>query len=473
MHSLLIARGDDILLNAYWKPFTRETLHRQNSVTKSFVALAIGLLIDEGRVALSDRLVDFFPECLSSELDPERATLTVEDALKMRTSYVATGGGHWVRDRKYGRIKSFFTETAVKLNDSMFYYDSTGSYILGCIVERLTGMPFMEYLKEKLLLKLGFSDRATCIKGGEGYSWSDSGLLCTAEDLYKVGKFIKNGGVHNGEQLLSADFLRRAVSPLSSTDENGADTYGSHGYGYQIWCESFGGFGFHGMGAQFMFCCPEKDVYVVCNADTQDSNNGRIILCDMIRDFIEELGADEPLDEDRAAFKSLSATVKGLKLASMPAGVESEFAASINGARIMLAENPMGIEWLTLDLDRSVLKYKNAQGEKAILFDIGRNAFSEFPENGYFDMEIGVDGHCNYPIATSAAWLEDRLFAIKVQFIGKHLGGLYIRLGFTTDGRVAVSFKKTTNCFLDTYNGNATGSLLLREKGDHEVVDEE
>jgi len=465
MHSLLIARGDDILLNAYWKPFTRETLHRQNSVTKSFVALAIGLLIDEGRVALSDRLVDFFPECLNSELDPERATLTVEDALKMRTSYVATGGGHWVRDREYDRIKRFFETPAVKPNDSMFYYDSTGSYVLGCIVERLTGEPFMEYLKKKLLCKLGFSDRAACVKGGEGYSWSDSGLLCTAEDLYKVGKFIKNGGVHNGEQLLSADFLKRATSPLSSTSDIGADTYGAHGYGYQIWCESFGGFGFHGMGAQFMFCCPEKDVYVVCNADTQDSNDGRIILCDMVRDFIEELGEDVPLEEDTAAYESLCSTVKGLSLASMPAGVESEFAASVNGARFLLEENPMGIEWLSLDFDHSVLKYKNAQGEKALLFDIGRNAFSEFPENGYFDMEVGVDGHCNYPIATSAAWLEERLFAIKVQFIGKHLGGLYIRLGFTSDGRVAASFKKTTNCFLDTYNGNATGSLLPAGEG--------
>ena len=146
MHSLLMARGDDIILDAYWAPFTRDTLHRQNSVTKSFVSLAIGLLIDEGRVALMDRLIDYFPECKELDVDPERAALTVEDALMMRTSYVATGGGHWVRDRKYQRINAFFTTPAVKLNDSMFFYDSTGSYVLGCIVERLTGTSFIEYL---------------------------------------------------------------------------------------------------------------------------------------------------------------------------------------------------------------------------------------------------------------------------------------------------------------------------------------
>ena len=57
MHSLLIARGNDPILNAYWAPFDNHTLHRQNSVTKSFVSLAIGLLEQEGKLSLDDKVI--------------------------------------------------------------------------------------------------------------------------------------------------------------------------------------------------------------------------------------------------------------------------------------------------------------------------------------------------------------------------------------------------------------------------------
>ena len=108
MHSLLVARGDDILLDEYWSPFKRGELHRMNSVTKSFVALAIGCLIDEGRLSLDDIAVDYFPEVKDFNLNEKQAQLTIENMLTMRTGFRPEGNGHWVRDREYGRIKKFF-----------------------------------------------------------------------------------------------------------------------------------------------------------------------------------------------------------------------------------------------------------------------------------------------------------------------------------------------------------------------------
>ena len=108
IHSLLIARGDDIVFDAYWAPFTRDTRHRMNSVTKSFVALAIGCLIDEGKLSLDSRAVEFFPEAKDFKLNKHQSELTIENMLTMRTGYRPIDNGHWVRDRKYNRIKTFF-----------------------------------------------------------------------------------------------------------------------------------------------------------------------------------------------------------------------------------------------------------------------------------------------------------------------------------------------------------------------------
>ena len=60
-HSVLFMRGDKIFAEAYWKPFHKDFCHRQYSQTKSFVGIAIGLLEEEGKLCLDDKIVDYFP----------------------------------------------------------------------------------------------------------------------------------------------------------------------------------------------------------------------------------------------------------------------------------------------------------------------------------------------------------------------------------------------------------------------------
>ena len=62
MHSVLISRNSKLIYEAYYAPFTRETPHRLFSCTKSFVSLAIGCLVEEGKLSLSDPITDYFPE---------------------------------------------------------------------------------------------------------------------------------------------------------------------------------------------------------------------------------------------------------------------------------------------------------------------------------------------------------------------------------------------------------------------------
>lgn len=456
MHSLMIARGDDIILDAYWSPITRDTLHRMNSVTKSFVALAIGCLIDEGRISLTDRAVDYFPEANSFNLNAHQASLTIEGMLTMRTGYRPCGNGHWVRDREYGRIKDYFEREPKADKGDSFYYDSAGSYVLGVIVERLTGKSFIKYLQERVLDKIGFSRDADCIKGGEGYSWSDSGLLCTTEDLYKTAKFINARGVHNGERLMSEKFLTDAVSKKASTDDN--SFFKNMGYGYQIWRTKRDGFMFLGMGAQIMLCIPDRDLYILCTADTQPTEDYRNFIFKQFFDLIDRDKYDV-LPENNEACESLMRYVNSLKLVSYKSTDTALDGAVMLGRRYTTNENPMGIKWFSLEIsgNRGKFLYENAQGEKEIKFGIGHNEFSEFQEDGYFDMEIGVSpqGH-RYPIAASARITDSRTVEIWVQFIGRHLGGDFITLAFSDDG-VRLSMKKTTNCFLDRYSGDAVG----------------
>jgi len=462
MHSLLIARGDDIILNAYWSPFDDKTLHRQNSVTKSFVALAIGLLEEEGKLRLSDKIIDYFPEAETYEVPDKIKNQTVYDLLTMRTTLNRGKGGHWVKDKKYDRIKAYFSEYDEKVTGSFFNYDSRGAYMLGVIVERLTGKPFMEYLKEKLLTEIGFSENASCIMDPNGYSWSDSGLLCTAEDLYRVAKFIKQGGVWEGKRLMNEKFLRDATSCITATCVEGNDgDYDANGYGYLIWHEIMDGFGFNGMGMQYMFCIPKLDFYIVCNADTQKYPTAQAIFRSMFEDLVNEEIYDNPLPEKPEAYEALLKYCRELKLVSLSGMQKTEFTSCINGKTFDLGPTRTGIKWfrLNFDGDHGTFVYENYQGEKLLPFGICKNVFTDFPEDGYDNMIIGESpAGYRHPCAVSAAWQDDRTFAIKVQVIGNHLGGIYIRMGFNGN-QVSVDIRKTTNCFLNEYDGTVIGEM--------------
>lgn len=464
IHSLLIARGDDIILNAYWAPFKKDTLHRMNSVTKSFVGLAIGALIDEGRLNYSDKVISFFPEASNYDVSSELREQTVYDLLTMRTSYVLVPGRHWVKYKRYDRIKDYFENKVFKPRQTLFYYDSPGSYILCVIVERIVGESFISYLKKKILCKIGFSENADCIKDAFGYSWGDSGLLCTTEDLFKTGRFIKNKGLVNGEQLISESFISDATRSHGSSCVDGNQYgYGAYGYGYQIWTEQDGGFGFHGMGMQYLMYSPTNDVIMACTADTQGNEAARSIFLDSFNDFLLEEINSEPLEEDAEGYAALCQYVSGLKLVALEGEHSSDISESINGKLIVLDENPMDIKWLKLEFSggKGILRYENKQGEKALLFGIGENVFTEFPQDGYDNMKIGEspEGY-HHPCAVSAAWIDGNTFAIKAQMVGNHLASLNIRIGFDKD-RVGVHMSKTTECFLNEYSGYAIGKMEM------------
>ena len=460
MHSLLIARGDDVLLDAYWAPFNENTHHRMNSVTKSFVALAVGKLIEEGRLSLDDRAVDFLPEAEEYDVPEERRRETVRDLLTMRTCYTLRPGKHWVRYKLYDRIRTYLTNPVDKPSGSMFYYDSLGSYILTVIVERIVGKPFLEYLKESFLGEIGFSSDARCITDAMGYSWGDSGLLCTARDLYIVGKFIRQGGVWNGKRYMNEQFLHDAVSCISSSASSGnVMANSSHGYGYQIWHEIEGGFGFHGMGMQYMICIPKLDFYLVCTADTQGYDEARAIFLDMYEELVREGICDTPLAEDPESYRELCEYASSLQLTSVMGERRSEIAEYVKDTRYILDENPMDIRSLTLRIsdEGGELIYETPAGERHLPFGMLSNVMGEFDHDGYDNLIIGESpkGY-KHPMAASAAWIDRETLLISAHMIGNHLGRLNIRLSFTAD-RIAVEMKKTTNCFLNEYEGYAIG----------------
>lgn len=76
MHSFMLIRCGTVIAEGYWKPLYAEKKHRLYSVSKSFTAVAVGMMIDEGKITLEDKVADYFPEYIPGNPHSTRADAT-------------------------------------------------------------------------------------------------------------------------------------------------------------------------------------------------------------------------------------------------------------------------------------------------------------------------------------------------------------------------------------------------------------
>lgn len=442
MHSVLMLRGNDIFYEKYWAPFHKDLPHRMYSVTKTFVSIAVGCLIDEGRISIDDRITSYFPDKLPEVVHPFLKEQTIRQMLMMSTSMC---GVNWFKPGVYDRTKFYFSETPNRPAGTLFDYDSCGSYILGALVERVSGMSLLDYLKKKVLNRLGGFENAAILLSPDGAAWGDSAMVCTPRALMNFARFVMNLGTWEGERLLSESYLKEATSVQTVNELEGRIGYNRHGYGYQIWMNERG-FSFHGMGGQFAICVPDQDFIFVCTGDNQYNEYAAEILFRAVFDIL--IPEDKPVeltDDLSVAFGR----------------AHSDFEKEISGKTFEMLPNPMGIRWFRLEFadGEGRFVYENEQGEKVLPFGMKKNHFGKFPQLGYSDERGNVHEITGfkYDCAASAGWLDDKTLQLRVQIIDRYFGSLVATFGFRDANTVSVRMIKHAEDFLNEYHGWMAG----------------
>ena len=454
-HSVLMGRGDRIFTESYYAPFHKDFKHRMYSVSKSFVSIAVGFCAQDGLLSLDDPMADYFTDYFEANPNAHRPTSTIRDMLRMQTTQ--EHGIDWFKTGTKDRTAVYFDCPNQKNPGTLFSYDSSGSYMLGVIVERVTKKPFLAYLQEKVLNDIGFSRDAYCIKAPGGHSFGDSGVMCTAKDLWLFSRFVLNMGAWGGKQYLNADYVRAATTMQVCTNDFGFATNDCFGYGYKFWGQPQGCFAMHGMGNQIGFCDPAHDFVFAINSDNQGTTHGYDLIAEALyRNIIDNLGDGTPLPEDPAAKAELDAYMEGRPLFSLREAKTSPMADRISGKTFICDKNPMGIKWFRLELEGTAGRfyYENEQGEKCFPFGFGYNELAKFPQEGYADMTATFPAPGNYyDAAFSADWPYENTLRVRVQIIDKYFGNLGILFAFRDPDTVSVRMTRKAENFLREYDG--------------------
>ena len=444
MHSIMLLRNGKILAECYWPFFSADKKHRMYSVSKSFTSAAIGMMIDEGKISLDDKVADFFPEFIPDNPHPYVLQATVRNLLTMSTFNPSTASGHddWV--------KAFFQDPREKIEPgSRFSYDTSATNVLCGIVEKLNGKPILDYMRP-VFDEIGISKDIWCIRSPDGRSWTGSGIMCTTEDFARFALLCMHMGEWNGKQLISREYMKAATSRQIDN--------GDQGYGYQFWCLKDGGFSCNGMGGQFAMCLPSKNLILITTADNQAVGDYSVLVHEAFYRLAEKI-EKESLPEDAESQKILADKIAAVSIPLPIGGKTTPNAAQYSGVRYTMEANSMGIKWMSVYItsEKCILLYENGAGTHCVILGMGEYIFQKFPEK-YHSVQIGTKDR-NFDTIAAAAWQDENTLSGMIYSIDDHLGSITITLSFS-DGKVRVSMRKVAEFFFDTYQGTAEGSAL-------------
>ena len=230
---VLIAKGESIIYEDYkgYKDFqTKEPLDENTpmhiaSASKNFAAAAMLRLVQQGRVSLSDSVSRFFPN-FPYEGVTVKMLMNHRSGLPNYVHYLEEMG--WDKNRYVTNedvLKSLYTmHPAPEFKaGTRFSYSNTNFVLLAMIVEKLTGMPYPDYMRENFFKPLqmdhtyifSLADTATAVRSyktnGRVWEWDfledtygDKNIYTTPRDLLKWSVALSQGKVINQALLDSA-----------------------------------------------------------------------------------------------------------------------------------------------------------------------------------------------------------------------------------------------------------------------------
>lgn len=444
MHSVLMMRHNKLIAEGYYAPCRADTLHRMFSITKSLTSIAVGLLIDERKLSLDDHIVNYFPEKLPKQVHPFIAAMTIRNMLMMRTCHATTT--YKINPAK-DWVESFFTTPPTHPAGTVFHYDTSSAHTLCALVEKISGMDMLDYLKSKLP-SLQLSPSSYLLKDPFGVSIGGSGLVATSMDLMKIGYFLLHKGMVDGNQLLSADYIENATSCLTATAVIGPVLSEQQGYGYQIWRNERNGYSCYGMGGQLIIVLPDYDFICVTTADTQGISGGNQQIYDALYDEILPYIQDAPLPVNTGSYVEYTNYLSNLSLSPLD-GSKAYPAVFVpcNDKVFFVNTNSLGYEKISLSI-------KNSDSSHAT----GTLSFTIHHEDYHFKfgfgyMETGLFPIYNFNYAASAGWMSDNTLHIKVHLIDSSVGRVHFQLAFSQNS-LTVYMRKQEETILNEFNGH-------------------
>jgi len=249
--TVLVAKNDRILFQGafgqanrdFQIPNTLQTKYNIGSITKTFTALGILQLIEQGKIKADDTLAKILPDCPV----PEKNEITIHQLLTHTSGLYDYANADIVFETLFKKnidelIPYVYGSGLLFRPGADVEYSSGGYVLLGAVIEKMSGMPYIQYVNEKILKPAQMKNTGlllaedVSVNKAAGYKqldrekyinrlvipgFSAGGLYTTAEDLFRYVQSLFD------KKLLSAESLNLLLSPKTKYEsDRGKAAYG-------------------------------------------------------------------------------------------------------------------------------------------------------------------------------------------------------------------------------------------------------
>lgn len=301
---LMVVKDGAIVFEKYWRGEGPDDHHTSWSVAKSVVATLIGMGIKDGVIdSLDDPAEKYAPIYKGTAMGETsiRHLLMMSSGIDFIEDYEAVGS-----DMRKLFFNVFFLNRDVDKfvrvykrelqAGTEFNYQSPNTIVLAAVIRGAFGDNLAHIAEEKLFAPIGLGD-GTWLLDRNAKNAKELGYCCLnirLEDYAKLGMFLMDDGVIDGEALLPDGWMDLVTTPPQASHEPDPET-GKFGYGLHFWVPFADSpiFGMQGYNGQLVWIDPERRVLVVMTGADRNYPGGNTEFPSMLTAALDAAAASE------------------------------------------------------------------------------------------------------------------------------------------------------------------------------------
>jgi CubicO group peptidase (beta-lactamase class C family) len=242
---LVVVKGNEIVHQRYFGEFNAHAQHIWFSMTKSLVSTAFGLLVEQGKVDLTDSPAKYIPELKGSGF----ARVTIQNVLDMasaidfKENYTDPNSDFATRyapalsmgflpgaaDADPAETKIYgvhdFVSQYIKADTSLnpgdvFDYNSSNADVLGWLIARISGTSLQDFIQTNIWAKIGAEHDAYIAVDRAFMPVATGGMNSTTRDAARFGMLIRDRGAFNGQQVIPAKWIDASLDTTKQQQSN-------------------------------------------------------------------------------------------------------------------------------------------------------------------------------------------------------------------------------------------------------------
>jgi CubicO group peptidase (beta-lactamase class C family) len=265
LRSLIVARDGRVIAERVFRGPGLDTPVNIKSASKAVISALVGIAIAKGELTGPDqRIAPVLGRRVPASADPRVQTLTVGNLLSMQAGLERTSGrnyGRWVTSRDW--VGYALAQPFVDQPGGGMLYSTGSTHILSAVLTDAAGRPTLQLAREWLAGPLGLN-LPPWPRDPQGVYFGGNDMLMSPRALLRFGEMYRNGGVHQGRQVVPAEWVRQSWTVRTRSPRNG------NGYGYGWWIKEVGGHPVYfawGHGGQMVYVAPSLAMTVVMTSD--------------------------------------------------------------------------------------------------------------------------------------------------------------------------------------------------------------